>query len=277
MGRFNCTGAGPPPGSCGRPGAAVTPDFASGDAERGGCGARGCGITTGGAFVSTEWDGWDAPSDGVTAVVGPLLATICTRVVGVGFGGFASCGIGSNLSGVSVLPLCTKTFACGFATITRSGALGVPTCPEGVVAGSTPGFGITFVSGFDSSGGRSVAATGWVGGRGGKSGVVFDPGGAPVSGGALGGSWGIAPEGGRDKLGIGLVTAVDHAGGTVGIGVGSALPTIGRVVAAEMLGRAVIFVDAGFSGLGGRLIRSVSRCGAFGSSGGGGGAGSAMD
>ena len=69
----------------------------------------------------------------------------------------------------------------------------------------------------------------------------------------------MAPEGARDKLGIGLVTAVDQAGGTVGTGVGSIVPLMGRVVAAEILGRGVILVDAGLSGRGGRLMRRVSR------------------
>jgi hypothetical protein len=40
---------------------------------------------------------------------------------------------------------------------------------------------------------------------------------------------------------------------------------MGSVVAAEILGRGVILVEAGFSGRGGRLIRNVSRFGAFGS------------
>jgi hypothetical protein len=70
-------------------------------------------------------------------------------------------------------------------------------------------------------------------------------------------------------LGIGLVTAVDHAGGTLLTGAGSSWleVCIGNVVAAETLGRGVgaIFPVAGFSGRGGRLIRSVSRFGAFGS------------
>jgi hypothetical protein len=41
----------------------------------------------------------------------------------------------------------------------------------------------------------------------------------------------------------------------------------GNVVAAEILGRAAgaIFVDAGLSGRGGKLIRNVSRFGALGS------------
>ena len=69
-------------------------------------------------------------------------------------------------------------------------------------------------------------------------------------------------------LGIGLVTAVDHAGGTLVTGAGSSWPEvfIGRVLAAETFGRGVtIFDEAGFRGRGGRLMRSVSRFGAFGS------------
>jgi hypothetical protein len=70
-------------------------------------------------------------------------------------------------------------------------------------------------------------------------------------------------------LGIGLVTAVDQAGGTFKTGAGSSWPEvfIGKVVAAETLGRGVglILEEAGFSGRGGRLMRSVSRFGALGS------------
>jgi hypothetical protein len=74
-------------------------------------------------------------------------------------------------------------------------------------------------------------------------------------------------------LGIGLVTAVDQAGGTfeTGTGVGSSWldVCIGSVLAAETFGRGVgfglIFDEAGLSGRGGRLMRSVSRFGALGS------------
>jgi hypothetical protein len=70
-------------------------------------------------------------------------------------------------------------------------------------------------------------------------------------------------------LGIGLVTAVDQAGGTLVAGAGSNWLDvfIGSVVAAETLGRGVgvIFPVAGLSGRGGRLMRSVSRFGALGS------------
>jgi hypothetical protein len=108
-------------------------------------------------------------------------------------------------------------------------------------------------------------------GFGGKSGVVFAPAGAPVSGGATGRGAGRSPEGGgvRAIVGIGFVTAVDQAGGTFVAGAGSNWPEvcIGSVVAAETLGRGVgvIFPVAGFNGLGGRLMRKVSRLGAEGS------------
>ena len=101
-------------------------------------------------------------------------------------------------------------------------------------------------------------------------------GGAPVRGGADGrggtASLGAGVEGGvafAEMLGIGLVTAVDQAGGTLETGAGSSWLDVcmGNVVAAETFGRGVgvIFPVAGFSGRGGRLIRSVSRFGAFGS------------
>jgi hypothetical protein len=71
-------------------------------------------------------------------------------------------------------------------------------------------------------------------------------------------------------LGIGLVTAVDQAGGTpcglTGVkldGGRMAAGFIGRVVAAERLGRGGIGVEMGLSGRGGRLMRSVSRFGGF--------------
>jgi len=85
----------------------------------------------------------------------------------------------------------------------------------------------------------------------------------------LGGVSGVTLELILEMLGIGLVTAVDQAGGTFEGGVGSNCPEVfkGRVVAAEMLGRGVgvIFAVAGLRGRGGRLMRSVSRFGAFGS------------
>ncbi len=66
---------------------------------------------------------------------------------------------------------------------------------------------------------------------------------------------------------MGLVTAVDQAGGTFDVGAGTNLPEepIGSVVAAETFGRAAeaIFVEAGLRGRGGRLMRRVSRFGGF--------------
>lgn len=119
----------------------------------------------------------------------------------------------------------------------------------------------------DATGG---AVTLCVGGFCGKRGVVLALAGAPVSGGAkdLGGS-GVTLDVSLEMLGIGLVTAVDHAGGTLLTGAGSICPDvfIGRVEAADTFGRGggVIFDVAGLSGRGGRLIRNVSRFGAFGS------------
>lgn len=102
----------------------------------------------------------------------------------------------------------------------------------------------------------------------GKSGVVLAPAGAPVMGGAEG-FGGIDWEGGRVTLGIGLVTAVDQLGAAPVAGAGSSELEVfrGKVVAAEIFGRAAgaILVEAGLSGRGGKLIRKVSRFGAFGS------------
>jgi hypothetical protein len=78
---------------------------------------------------------------------------------------------------------------------------------------------------------------------------------------------------------IGFVTAVDQAGGTLEIGAGVtpggriAAGFIGRVVAAEMFGRAAgMVVEAGLSGRGGKAMRRVSRfgglCSVFSDSGG---------
>jgi hypothetical protein len=111
------------------------------------------------------------------------------------------------------------------------------------------------------------------GGLGGKRGVVLAVAGAPVSGGAAGLAAGVSAGSGAGvdlaMVGIGLVTAVDQAGGTLLTGAGSSWLEVcmGSVVAAEMLGRGVgaIFPVAGLSGRGGRLMRSVSRFGAFGS------------
>jgi hypothetical protein len=109
------------------------------------------------------------------------------------------------------------------------------------------------------------------GGLGGKRGVVLAWGGAPVSGGAEGLAAGVSAGGGvaLERLGIGLVTAVDHAGGAEVAGAGSNWldVCIGNVVAADTfgLGVGVIFPVAGRRGRGGRLMRRVSRFGALGS------------
>lgn len=190
-------------------------------------------------------------------------------------GGRDWCGIGSTLGGFSTLPLCTKTFAFGLATMTRGG--GTTSRPEGDAnsPGDTepvlPGGGCCGLVGRPGAGGTSCDC----GGLGGKSGFVFDVGGAPVRGGAAGLAWevggGVGWLGVFVMVGIGLVTAVDQAGGAPVEGAGSSCCDailIGSVVAAETLGRGAageIFAEAGFSGRGGRLIRRVSRLGAFGS------------
>jgi hypothetical protein len=116
-----------------------------------------------------------------------------------------------------------------------------------------------------------VVGTGWEGVFCGKRGVVFALAGEPVRGGAegFGGGWGVTLEETFEALGMGLVTAVDQAGGTFEVGAGSNWPevVIGSVDAAETFGRGVdvIFAEAGLRGRGGRLIRRVSRLGAFGS------------
>jgi hypothetical protein len=223
---------------------------------------------------------WVMPAAGVAE--GRLLATMDTADVVAMLGGFASWGMGSIFSGSSAAPS-KKTLAWGCATMTRVGGEAGGGTADGVTwlgAGTTPGFGITLVEGLSNTG-AGAAIDCWVGGRTGKRGDVLVAGLAPVRVGALGGSWGIAPEGGCDKFGIGLVTAVDQAGGIV-CGGNCCVPpgpVICKVVAAEILGRGVILVEAGLSGLGGRLIRRVSRCGceAFVSLGGGvGGGESAM-
>ena len=96
-------------------------------------------------------------------------------------------------------------------------------------------------------GGGGAPRTGvlWVGGLGGKRGVVFAVGGAPVSGGADGRAAGVSAGTGDGvdfaMVGIGLVTAVDQAGGALVTGVGTNWPEvfIGKVVAADTLGRGV--------------------------------------
>ena len=140
-----------------------------------------------------------------------------------------------------------------------------------MVGGAGVGLGATVMVGeADSGEGGGVMVEG--AGRPalfcGKRGVVFELAGAPVTGGAVGlGRSGA--EGGLAMVGIGLVTAADHAGGAAETGASSNWPEAlrGRVVAAEIFGRGVgmILVEAGLSGRGGRLMRSVSRLGAFGS------------
>jgi hypothetical protein len=126
--------------------------------------------------------------------------------------------------------------------------------------------------------GRSVAGglvkprvgTGWEAVFCGKRGFVFALAGEPVRGGAegFGGGWGVTLEESFEALGMGLVTAVDQAGGTFVTGASSNWPevVIGSVDGAETFGRGagVIFADAGLRGRGGRLMRRVSRLGAFG-------------
>ena len=145
---------------------------------------------------------------------------------------------------------------------------------KGAGGDSTPGLGtiLVIVRSASTTGTAPKAAAGAAGDLTGKSGVVFAVGGAPVKGGAdgLAGAGGSPPEAGRVMLGIGLVTAVDHAGGALVVGTGSNWPDVlmGIVVAAEILGRGVagvIFDEDGLRGRGGRLMRSVSRLGAFGS------------
>jgi hypothetical protein len=158
-----------------------------------------------------------------------------------------------------------NTFACGLATITRGGW--TPSrCDEEEVSGTGGALGC-------SAGGGVTAAAGTGGGTEalfwGKSGVVFALEGEPVTGGAAGFGE-IDPDEGLETLGIGLVTAVDQAGGdALATGVISIeAGFIGIVVAAETFGRdGTILVDAGLSGRGGKLIRNVSRLGAFGSAG----------
>jgi hypothetical protein len=84
--------------------------------------------------------------------------------------------------------------------------------------------------GFDAEGSTggagsfdSRAGTRWDGGFCGKRGVVFALDGAPVKGGAAGcgTAGGVSLEVIFEMLGIGLVTAVDQAGGTFDTGAGS--------------------------------------------------------
>jgi len=198
---------------------------------------------------------------GTEGVAGPAVVSprsVC--VDGRGGGDLVLWGMGSTCGWTSTLPLCTKTLAWGLATITRGG--GTVTRPDEVV-NSAAGLG----AGSLVDGGRGTACDGdfW-----GKRGVVFAVAGEPVRGGAegLGGVGGVFVVA-FEILGMGLVTAVDHAGGALDVGAGSSWDElcIGSVVAAETLGRGVgvILAEAGLSGRGGRLMRRVSRLGAFGS------------
>jgi hypothetical protein len=76
----------------------------------------------------------------------------------------------------------------------------------------------------------------------------------------------IAFDGGLEMLGIGLVTAVAQAGTEADGGVGESVGALGLAVG-EPAGRVggLILAEAGFSGRGGKLMRSVSRFGPFGS------------
>ncbi len=160
--------------------------------------------------------------------------------------------------------------------MTRAG--GTITRPD-CVRNSPDGSGVTVrvwaggagCTGVGAAGTTESGGTGWEGDFGGKRGVVFALGGEPVNGGAEGlGGCGVSLGAGVfEMLGIGLVTAVDQAGGVLETGAGTNWPEllIGNVVAPETLGRGVgvILPVAGRSGRGGRLMRSVSRLGAFGS------------
>ncbi len=185
--------------------------------------------------------------------------------------------MGSSRSSSSTLPDCTKTFAFGFATTTRGGPA---IRPEGEAAGAPVTGGAAVAPLAPKAGAGIESELRW-----GKRGFVFAAGGAPVTGGAatrLGGSAvggtrkeeldepadPIEPEEEREMLLIGLVMAVDQAGGTAGGGVTPggriAAGFIGNVVAAEMFGRAGgVEVTAGLSGRGGKAIRRVSRLGGF--------------
>lgn len=137
-------------------------------------------------------------------------------------GGRLLCGMGSTAERGSTLPLCTKTRALGLATMTRGG--GVISRPEGDRS-SSAGLGsceVGRLGGATVGGSAGASGTACVGDFWGKSGVVFEAAGAPVTGGAIGlagGCWGGADF--AVMLGIGLVTAVDHAGGELETGAGS--------------------------------------------------------
>ncbi len=212
-------------------------------------------------------------------LAGALLTTGSGWVCGKA-GGLEPCGTGSRSSGRCTEPVWTKTLACGLATMTRGGGTTmrpdeVARSAAGVRLGGTGAGAPVELAG---RGGKAEGAGAPMvpsvtlpdGGFWGKRGVVLALGGAPVRGGAAGRAGGgvTFPVGDLVMLGIGLVTAVDQAGGTFVTGAGSSWPDvfIGRVVAAETFGRGVVILDeAGLRGRGGRLMRSVSRFGAFGS------------
>jgi hypothetical protein len=208
----------------------------------------------------------------------PVLPTATSCCVEGKEGGLERCGTVSTPSGTSIRPLFTKTLALGLATMTRG--CGRATRPDSDFNSVATGSGVTGWGAGGTRGARAGAgagallmlsgATSWDGGFCGKRGVVLALAGEPLMGGAdgfCGGGGGVELGATFEMLGMGLVTAVDQAGGTFVTGAGSIWldVLIGSVVAAEMLGRGVgmIFPDAGLSGRGGRLMRSVSRFGAF--------------
>jgi len=161
-----------------------------------------------------------------------------------------------------------KTLALAPPTVTRGGR--TPMLLDAVgLAGA--GLGAILTMGVSDSG-DTLEGTGDVADGGGffcgKRGIVLALEGAPAAGNAEG-FGGSGTEDGFEMLGIGLVTAVDQAGGILGTGASSnwSEAVRGLVVAAEMLGRGagMILEEAGLSGLGGRLMRNVSRLDALGS------------
>lgn len=201
---------------------------------------------------------------------GSVFLTMVIACVDAKAGAFDWNETGSRLGGASTRPLLTKTLPCvGFETTTRGGWTPVlPVCEAG---GSTGGAPEAVPAAFANSPDSVLIPIAEIEPEVlfcGKRGVVLALGGAPVKGGAEGfdaSDW----EGGLETLGIGFVTAVDQLGAVPGEATGSRELDVfkGNVVAAEMLGRAAgaILVDAGLSGRGGKLIRKVSRFGAFGS------------
>jgi hypothetical protein len=255
-------GAMVPSGRVGRPVGWMTPDlaFASSSMLIGGWGGRGVGARG----VKCAWLGATVG----TAGVGLFLVRSGSCWVAGRLGDLVLCAIGCRSSGTSTLPLCTKTLALALATMTRGGVMPIP--PDSVGAANA-GPGVILRVGVSDAGDAVATPREATAGEGffcGKRGVVFELAAYPVVGGAVG-FRGIAPEGGFETLGIGLVTAVDQAGGVpeTGASSNSSDALRGRVDAAEIFGRGVgmILVEAGLSGLGGRLMRNVSRFWALGS------------